>query len=50
MYPYTQLHDFLANGFHHLITVESTSAAERTCKEAGVTTLELLKSMLLVQS
>lgn len=44
MYSYTQLHDFLANGFHPLITVESTSAAERTCKEAGVTTLELLKS------
>ena len=48
MYSYTALNGFLSNCFHPYMAVESSSGAEKTCKECGVTTLQLIKSFPLL--
>lgn len=48
MYSYTQLSGFLEGCFHPYMAVESSNGAEKTCRECGVTTLQLIKSFPLL--
>lgn len=43
MYSYTDIRELIRESFSPLIAIESSKSAEQTCREAGVSAIQLLR-------